>query len=285
MSNLIKASVIILGLTFGVGASASAVTLYDGSIAQTPISQGSLVGAGARTRTFSGTTLPLPVPVDQTLVADGVRVDTDGFGAIYSGYASTNPGSDRPLNPAFPELDRDLGYSVFFNFSLDASTDNSSDRSAFSILAISEDLMGIELGFEPDSIFAQNSNFTRGEASLFDTSFATDYELRVLGNGYQLFADELLVLSGALRAYDLNLDNSLLPFDPYGISNFIFFGDNTSREWGEYTFRSASVQTASSVPEPITVLGSGLALGYGTCLKRRSLISLNPLIQNQELRS
>ena len=192
------------------------------------------------------------MPIGETLVPGGVQVDTDANSAEYSGYSNYNPqtgfvGSSYTLNQA-------LGYSIFFEFSLDSTTSNSPNRAAFSVTVTGQNNQGIELAFENNLIFGQNSNFTPGVDQVqFDTGSNANYELRVINSGYELFANNNLILSGLLRSYDFDPSTSDPPlgtFNPYQTPNFIFFGDNTGQEQGVFTLRGAGVQTNDANPVP-----------------------------------
>ncbi|MGK7903666.1 MAG: hypothetical protein AB4352_20120 [Hormoscilla sp.] len=227
--------IIILGTE---SAKAASVTLYDG--VGLPISQGELIPGALNS---SG----LPVASDETAVSGGVQVDTNANLAEYSGYSNYNPLTSTFVNSPLPyTLDQSLGYSIVFNVTLNSTTSNNPNRAAFSITAIGVGNQGIELAFEPNSIFAQNADFTLGENQPFTTNSNTDYELRVTSSNYQLFANSSQILTGSLRTYNFNpltSDPPLGTFNPYEIPNFIFLGDNTGQEDGEFTLRSASVTT------------------------------------------
>ncbi len=237
-----------LSLFETIHAGTTSLTLYDGT--GLPSAGGAL--AGAAINSFG-----VPVAVGESTVTGGVQVDTDANGAEYSGYANQSGIPLMLVNAGFPTLDRTLGYSIFFNASLDSTTSASNDRAAFSVIAISSDNQGIELGFESGLIFAQNNGFTRGETSgAITTSDNISYELRVASSTYQLLADTgsglTQILTGSLRTYTFNPATSSppLPFNPYTTGNFVFFGDDTGQEDGVFTFRSASVtaNTADAVP-------------------------------------
>jgi len=231
-------------------------TLYDGTQGTDPTTQGWLLGGAL-------TSLGIPTILDETLITNGVGVDTDGNAAEYAGYANYEPTGPSFVNASFPSLDRNPGFSISFNMTLTETTVVDPDRATFSVIAISSDGQGIELGFEDNLIFAQTETplFTRGE-SVSITPFGNnyDYELRISSNGYALYVDGTLRLSGSLRDYSAfnNLTSSPpLPYDPYEQPSFIFFGDNTGQEFGGFEFYSASVTILSNsvggVAEPIMI--------------------------------
>jgi hypothetical protein len=115
----------------------------------------------------------------------------------------------------------------------DKDGDGIGDRAGFSVIALSSDTRGIELGFWMDQVWAQEdgaaeppggSLFTRAEhAPLDTTSRLVAYTLAVRGDSYVLSADGGLVLSGRLRDYT-RFEG---PVNPYRTPSFIFLGDDT----------------------------------------------------------
>lgn len=195
-----------------------------------------------------------PTSLDVTSVAGGVKIDSNGNDAEYSGYSNYNPLTSSFVNPDFPTLDQKNGYSIFFNLSLDTANDffdQNNNRAAFSITVIGAEKKGIEIGFDSDQIFAQNENFTQGEIQSWATNVSRDYQLTVSENSYKLLAntDEGLstIINGSLRNYNFDPLNSSpsLNFNPYEIPNFLFFGDNTGEAHGTFTLGKIAVETAS----------------------------------------
>ena len=264
---------------------ALSVELYDGS--GFPENQGWLDRGAIQS---SGSPV-FPTPTG-TVVSDGILIDTriegNSSGNGYLGYSNYNPATSSfvsessPINSPFPTLDRNQGYSIFFDVAVNPIVDTDiNNRAAFSVIAISSDLKGVEIGFDiDDRIFAQNdgdtdgaaSGFTSGETASFNINNNTSYELRIKGSGYQLFDrnNSTLILSNMLRDYDYNEANSDPPltFDPYETPNFLFFGDNTDRASGTFTLGAVSV---SSVPFNFSpTLGIVLS---GICLWLRKVYS------------
>ncbi|MEC4984966.1 MAG: hypothetical protein SAJ37_00525 [Oscillatoria sp. PMC 1068.18] len=269
MKKTLSLITVSLSLFFGINsAEAASVTLYNGSLGTAPGSQGELVPGAVKSDgsiTF----------INQTLVTGGVKVDTDANNAEYSGYSNYSPLTESFVNASFPTLDDNVGYSVFFNASLDATTSDDDDRTAFNVLVVGASNKAIQISFEDGLIFAQENGFTRGENTLFDTASNTNYEIRVRNGNYTLFAGSLQILNGALRQYSFDPATSDPPiFNPftgnylnfYEIPNFISFGDDTGQEDGVFTFRSASVTTAAAVPFEFSpglgllILGAWLAI-------------------------
>ncbi len=174
----------------------------------------------------------------------------------YAGYSSyTLTASFNPklilVNSDFPILDRITGFSVAFNV---AVTDESSNanRAGFSVLVISNDGKGIELGFKQeessDRIFAQSEDFTEAEEVNIDISARTHYVLTVQDDSYTLVADATDILTGDLRHYNFNPNASSppLPFNPYTSPNFLFFGDDTDQGHATFTLGPISISTFDS---------------------------------------
>lgn len=250
---------------------ALAVNLYDGS--GLPDKQGYLESAALNS---SG------IPVDPQVTGNnGVTVDSNANNAQYSGYTNQLPNPLNssqlvPINPAFPDLDQDSGYSIFFTADLDIVNDfsdtNDNNRAAFSITAIGKNNEGIELGFDSNQIFAQSNNFVSEETASFTTSDTNNYELKVDSSGYQLFANSstLPILNGSLRTYNFTpaTSNPPLTFNPYTTENFLFLGDNTGQAYGDFTLGAVSV---SAVPFDFSpTLGLAL-IGIGISLRKFSL--------------
>lgn len=235
---------------------ALAVNLYDGS--GLPENQGYLAPGAINVN---------PTIQEVNPSGSGVSINTNenGTGTGYFGYSNhiPNPSNTTELllvNPVFPTLNANNGYSLFFDVAVTPEVDNSVDRGAFSVMVISSNLKGIELDFDDNQIFAQSdtissgmttSDFTQAENTLFTTSENTSYELKINSTEYNLFANSnaTAILSGALRdyEYDINATDPQLPFNPYETPNFIFLGDLTDQASGTFVLESASLNT-SSVP-------------------------------------
>jgi len=180
----------------------------------------------------------------QTPGANGVLFDSQIFSEPfaqgttantgYAGYSNytVDPNSLKlvPVNSVLPKLDRQAGFSITFNLAINSETSNI-NRAGFSVLVVTDDQQAVELGFKSDRIFAQSSTFTAAETVVPTTSLnaLTSYKLTVKGNGYQLFANQSLVLSGALQSYAFNpaASTPALPFNPYTTPDLLFFGDDT----------------------------------------------------------
>ena len=100
-----------------------------------------------------------------------------------------------------------------------------------------------ELAFWEDEIWAQTDKplFTHGEGVLFDTRPMTDYELIIIGDAYELYVKDKLILGGALKDYS---QRGLV----YGIHDYLFLGDATSRGSVDIEVQFLSV-TSSPLPK------------------------------------
>ena len=226
-----------IGFTLLIGATAAkADQLYNGlSIpSQTPNQQG---------WTYQGDAIA-PVP-SATATTSGTILDT-GNSQNHSGYFKISP----------VILDRNKGYSISFSTKVNSESHSSSNRAGFSIIVTSNRVTGetqpysLELGFWTNSIWAQNANFTRGENVSFNTQGAVNnYELRIQGTQYQLFANGSAtpILKGQLRKYAFS---GLI--NPYATSNLIFMGDDTTSATANITLQSVYATPITTVTTTAT---------------------------------
>ena len=171
-----------------------------------------------------------------------ISLDTTADRTDQSGYFSEDPPFGIIGHPQFPVLDRNAGFTIRFELQViseshnlrDHNGDGRLDRAGFSVIAISDDLLGVELGFFEDRLWvyaaageSPNSQFTQAEGVTFDTTadFVT-YDLSVFGDHYTLYADHRRFLSGPLRNYNPTGLSSLV--DPYDNPSFVFLGDDTT---------------------------------------------------------
>ena len=293
-----------LGLTLILGANranSASVTLYDGSLSGTPDSQGWLEFATAPASVTIGPIAPIGfITVDlpqatQTQISGGTRLNTAVTNALitdpndiaggYSNYESCIdifPNSCTPnlINSSFPTLDRNAGYSISLDLKINSENHVSNNLAGFSIITISSDLRGIELGFWEDEIWAQQDDvtgslFTHAEGnSAIATTASSSYELQILGESYQLFQNNSLILSGPLRDYSafdhtagisLGGVNLTLPYDPYETPNLLAFGDSTTRGSVNADLEKIAVTTAEATNNNLST-GAGAPFEFSPTL-------------------
>jgi hypothetical protein len=238
---------------------AAQVVLYDGS-------QNTLPGA-------QGWTSVVIPPATQTVSGGATTLDTftSGSNALQAGYLRTTSFA----------LDRTAGFTVRFDAQLLNETHASNDRAGFSVIVLSNDMQGIELGFWNNEVWAQSGAlFTHAEGAAFNTTAAGSgaagtirYDLTFQGNSYSLFANggATPILTGAVRDYTAFTGSP----DPYETPNFLFFGDNTTSARGSFRLAQVTVATspATAAPEPGTftlVLVGGIAVAHRFVKRRRS---------------
>ena len=198
------------------------ITLYDAALGGTPDTQGKLA---FRT---SPEALATQAFADSYTILDSMASQIDSAGYF------ANP---RTL----PALDRIAGYALRFSVQLiteyhadsDKDGDGVGDRAGFSVIVLSSDTKGIELGFWEDQIWAQEHGiaeppvstlFTHAESAQFDTTGRMIvYTLAVRDDSYELSSDGVTILRGQLRDYTTFEG----PVNPYRTPNFIFLGDDT----------------------------------------------------------
>jgi hypothetical protein len=203
----------LLALTV-VSARATGTVLYDGSLGGTPDGQGWVLlmdpqdGIKSTQAARSGVT-----------VLDSMADQNDKIG-----YFGSSPRPDVSFrHPGLPPLDRNTGFAIRLDVRI-LDEVHRFDRAGFGIIAISQDLKGVELEFWQDEIWVQADEplFTHGEGVKFDTASAiVPYELRVQGSEYRVSANGTEILVGPLRDY-----SSFGP--PYSMPGFVFIGDDTT---------------------------------------------------------
>jgi hypothetical protein len=196
------------------------------------------------------------------------HLDTRGQDGNQAGYTNYR------VNADFPELNRHWGYTIGFTLAIleESQSQSRPERAGFSIIATSSDVgtgmpSSIEIGFQNGRVFAQSSDFGPDVADE-NTQFnpvgpkMIDYLLHVRDSSYELWADDDLILSGALHDYS---DTAV----PYGIANYLFLGDNTTSAQASVLLQRVTV-TAATVPEPasLVLLVCGL-LALGACARHR----------------
>jgi len=160
--------------------------------------------------------MALPGTAETGAAEEGFRINSTALPAEQAGISRLAP----------QPLDAEETFALLFRFRLLAETHQRAERAGFSVIVLTRDRRGIELGFQAQSVFAQADEplFTRGEEAqldLLDRSVAAC--LAIAPTGYRLFLDGELALEGPLRDY--TAFQGLI--DPYETPNFIFFGDDT----------------------------------------------------------
>ena len=189
----------------------------------------------------------------------------DGAGHLWSRAGSRGVLSrTSPFNPLPSVLDRATGFEIGFTSLVQSESHTSVNRAGFSIVAISNDLKGIELGFWTNQISAQEVGFTFAENVGFDTTSFKNYALQISGNNYNLLANGSSILTGTLRDY------SGFGF-PYNQANFLFLGDDTTSAQG--VSKISSVSLIAPIPEPTSgvVLVAGF-IGLLSTRRRRGVL-------------
>jgi len=197
------------------------IVLYDGALGGTPDTQGKL-----RYRASRG-------PSATQTFADGLTtLDSTASQPDAAGYMA-DPA-------ALPALDRAAGFALSFAVQVvvefhddsDKNGDGVGDRAGFSVLVLSSDAKGIEIGFWRDQVWAQEDGaaeppagtlFTRAESAAFDTAGLTSYTLVLRSDSYELSSGAVAILSGRLRDYSAFEG----PVNPYRTPNLIFLGDDS----------------------------------------------------------
>lgn len=271
LRSFVAASVLVCAFP----ATASTRVLYDSAQAPdfsyTPITPGWLSGVFVDAQQSVGP--------DGTSVAPNVSAPFD-LGAR-GGY-SNQFAFGGLVNPAFPGLDRNPGFTLTFGFRLQQEDHSLSvNRAGFSVILLDSAHRGVEIGFQGERIFAQRDGanlFTAGEfnAAAAPSAFAFNrWDLSIGAAGYSLTRADpggaSPILSGDLRDYSSAAFPASLA---YGASNYLFVGDNTTSAGAVFTLTYLAVTTAP-VPEPATygMLLAGLALVGAVVNRRVSLLA------------
>ncbi|MBL8058336.1 MAG: hypothetical protein JNK29_16650 [Anaerolineales bacterium] len=218
----------LAGLLAAAQAAGPATVLYDGGLGSPPEAQGLAYadpsGLAGHAAAGGATTL-------DTMLAD----------ALQAGYS---------LSPTLAlTLDRAAGYQVIFTAQVLTEAHASPHRAGVSLIVLSSDRLGIELGFWLGRVWAQEGGsapqlFTQAEGAALDTSTPLTYTLRVQGAGYVLAAGLTPVLTGTLRDY-----TAFTGFpDVYETPNFIFLGDDTTSARGAVRFSWVAVAALEAAP-------------------------------------
>ena len=258
-----------------IGIAATTLVLYDGSRnTGTPDRQSMLYQSR-----------PTPPAATQSF-ADGVTtLTTTQKISDLAGY------SDNPL--FVPALNRAIGFTLHFTVQLveenhatsDKNGDGIGDRAGLSVTLLGSDHKGIELGFWPDQVWAQqdgtaepppntNTLFTHAEGAAFDTTAdMITYALSIQGDSYILVSGDTTILSGRVRDYSAE-------GQPYTINNFLFVGDNSGTADGVIKLSAVSliINGAASATATATLPPTATASATATMTPSTSRVLL-PVIQ------
>jgi hypothetical protein len=220
-------------------------------------------------------------------VEGGTQLTTDrDIIAGYSNYSLTY--NLNPLNPSistslknanFPKLDRTQGFNLSFKLQLtaenhdnsDRNFDGRDDRAGFSVVLISDDLKGIELGFWGDRIIVQEdattqldkskaadgteagryrTQFTQGEFTRdLNPAIMNQFDLSIVGDIYTLYREGRAILSGRVRDYSQYVPDKIAgvtPPSPYNQKNLVFLGDNTRSASATAILGEVSISTGAT---------------------------------------
>ena len=255
---------------------AAVTVLYDYTLGGAPTAQGWL--AGAR------------IGGSETVTPGGTVLDTRANNGFYAGYSNYDfgiqiaPPDVFPTsfkNPLFPVLDRAVGFTLTITAQLAGLANdgpNGLNRGGFNITLLGADREGIEIGFQPDRIFAQDGfPFVAGEAttsagqnpSALDIpglmAAMTTYELTIHGDHYTLASAGQSLLAGDVRDYT---SASGFGTSAYRTGSFLFLGDNTTSAGGQVLLRNVAL--ATPVPEPGTPLLCLLGIALLAVWQRRA---------------
>jgi hypothetical protein len=207
------------------------VVLYDGSLGTTPDQQGFIFlafGSSSSQQYANGATV----------------LNTTADSSEQAGY----------FNSETKKLDRALGYKVRFTIQLEEEEHANPNRAGFSVIILSDDLLGLELAFWEDEVWVQEGGsgldlFTHAEGVNFDTTAGlVDYELIILDDAYTLSASGTPILNGLLRDYSAFDD---FP-DVYETPGLFFMGDDTSTAAAKSIISYAALEIQSEAAPTAT---------------------------------
>lgn len=234
-------AILLLLLLFGMlsiptARAGTSVVLYDGAAGGTPDTQGFIYQALA-----PQVNNPPPLTAVQTYAGGAttlVSSQSDSAGYI----------SQPTLKAIMPTLNRTQGYTIRFTVQVSAENHINTNRAGFSVIALSNDMQGIELGFWQDQIWAQGVGFVKSESGAFNTTPSlVTYDLIVLGNTYTLSSNGTSIVNGALRDYRSSCNPVAQPLCmTYHTPNLLFLGDNSTSAGA--TIRLASVAVILNGP-------------------------------------
>jgi hypothetical protein len=198
----------VFGLLLAPGtppAAAATLTLYDGAQGGTPDTQDYF--------TYLTNPLPPQSSASQSFANGATTLTTTLQISDQAGYFAFS----------LPTLDRTAGYTVRFIVQVLEETHSNNHRAGFSVIVLSKDLKGIELGFWKNQVWAQSgADFQHAEGVALDTTTGLiAYQLAIHGSTYTLTGGGA-TLNGLLRDYSASMTF------PYSTPNFLFLGDDTT---------------------------------------------------------
>ena len=168
----------------------------------------------------------------QSLNNGAVHLDTSAVNSYQGGYSLIAPTA----------LNHSNGFTLEFTAQVLTEAHANTNRAGFSVILLSDDKHGIELGFWTNTIFAQADSPLFNHAE--DTNFSTTdglvtYALTFRATNYLLRANGTPILAGPLRNYE-----AFIGFpDPYSTPNFLFLGDDTTSAGGMLALRKVVLIT------------------------------------------
>jgi hypothetical protein len=235
---------------------AASITLYDGASGVTPDNYPNTSSTFFKFDSLNGGA--------QQASGGVTNLNTTPSNSAYAGYSNYNATINlqnpsvftptSPVNTSFPVLDRNAGYTFTFTVKINSESDTNDSthpRAGFSVIVLSSDKQGIEIGFSQknSSIFSQdNSSFNKvGESYASASSLltnSTQYDLTVSGNQYTLSSSGNNLLNGSLRDY--TAATGFVGSDVYKTSNFIFLGDDTGSAQANIDLKYVALTTNSA---------------------------------------
>jgi hypothetical protein len=215
------------------------------------------------------------------------RFDTTASEGTYAGYSNRNasvaPAVTPPfftltpttlVNPAFPNLDRAAGFNLQFTMRLNSETHAGNPvRAGFSVILLGSDRLGVEVGFQSDTLFAQAPGFgspaaesVSGAAISALTGAFTTYDLSIAGNTYTLRNGATTLLTGAVKDYTAATG---FAGDVYRTPNFLFLGDDTTSASASTDLNFVRITTNAVAPEPASLALFGVVLPGVLAARRR----------------